>query len=161
MSEEQSIVTSIWFDNNAEEAVDFYCSVFPDSRIVEIIRYTQAMPEKDGMVAGITYELAGQRFIAINGGPEFIPSPAISLFVPCDTQAEIDRLWDALLADGGKELHCGWLTDRYGVTWQIAPKSLLPMMQDSDRARAARGAPAMYGMVRLDIAGLQQAYDSQ
>ncbi len=150
----QRIRPFLWFYNNAEEAVAFYLSVFPDGRV------ESKMPRPNGAVLGLNFTLLGQDFIALNGGPHFSFTPAISMFVDCDTQDQVDDLWTKLTA-GGAEQKCGWLTDRFGLSWQIVPKALGEMLQDQDRARAGRVFNAMMDMVKLDIAGLKAAYDQQ
>jgi predicted 3-demethylubiquinone-9 3-methyltransferase (glyoxalase superfamily) len=155
----QTISPCLWFDHEAEDAAKFYVSLFRDSRINKVARYSEAGPRPAGSVMMVNFELMGQDYLALNGGPNFTMTPAISFVVHCENQAEIDRYWDALL-DGGKAMQCGWLTDRFGVTWQIVPKIIGALADDSDPARAARVARAMFQMVKLDIAGLQRAYDA-
>lgn len=147
----QSITPFLWFDGKAEEAANFYLSIFPDGEILD------TMPGPSGTALGVTFRLLGQRFTALNGGPQFSFTPAVSFFVSCDTQDEIDRLWSSLGA-GGAEQRCGWLTDRYGLSWQIVPTVLGAMLRDEDRPRAARVFQAMLGMVKLDIAALESAF---
>lgn len=145
----QRIVTFLWFDTQAEEAAAFYTSLFPDSRITDVA-------SSNGTVMNVTFELDGQEFMALNGGPEFTFNEAISLFVKCETQAEIDRLWDAL-TEGGEEGRCGWLKDRYGVSWQIVPTALGALLSHPDPAKAQRSMQAMLGMTKLDIRALEAA----
>ena len=145
-----TITTFLTYANQAEEAVRFYLSTFEDGRIVS------TMPGPNGTVMSLTFELFGQRFIAMNGGPAFTFAQGISLFVACDTQAEIDRFWSNL-SDGGKEIQCGWVTDRFGVTWQIIPKVLPTLLGDKDPARSGRALQAMLAMKKLDIAALERA----
>lgn len=148
----------LWFDGAAEEAAKFYVSLLPDSRIDRVQRNVIDTPSgKTGSVLVVEFTLAGQRFMALNGGPGVDHSQAISFAIDCADQAEIDRLWAALCADG-TPVQCGWLRDRYGVSWQIVPRMLLEMIADPDRAKATRVMQAMMGMIKLDIAGLQQAY---
>jgi predicted 3-demethylubiquinone-9 3-methyltransferase (glyoxalase superfamily) len=154
----QKITPFLWFDANAEEAVNFYVSVFPQSRIVSMSRYGDAGPGPKGQVMSATFELAGQRFMALNGGPHFKFTEAISFFVNCETQAELDALWTKLL-QGGKAQQCGWLKDQFGLSWQIVPSVLGPMLQDKDPARSKRVMQAMLKMVKLDILALKQAYE--
>jgi predicted 3-demethylubiquinone-9 3-methyltransferase (glyoxalase superfamily) len=149
---QQKITLFLAFDGKAEEAAAHYTSIFPGSRIVS------TMPGPDGSVLGVTFELSGQTFIALNGGPSFTFSNGMSLFVSCDTQGEVDAYWDKLLA-GGKPLKCGWLVDKYGIAWQIVPRALGRLLSDADRARAGRAMQAMLGMVKLDVAGLERAAD--
>ncbi len=154
----QKIVPFLWFDTQAEEAARFYTSLFPDAKIDSVTRYGEAGPGPAGAVMSVTFTLAGQDFYALNGGTVFHFTPAISLFVNVETQPELDALWDAL-ADGGTPIQCGWVTDKYGLTWQIVPTALGRLLNDPDPAKAARVMQAMMGMVKLDIASLQAAYD--
>jgi predicted 3-demethylubiquinone-9 3-methyltransferase (glyoxalase superfamily) len=148
----QKIVTYLWFDGNAEEAAGLYTSVFRNSRI------TGGTPGPDGKPMIVTFQLEGQEFIALNGGPQFKFTEAISLLVNCETQQEVDELWRRLTADGGQESMCGWLKDRFGLSWQIIPTRLGRLLGDQDRARAGRVMNAMLGMKKIDIAGLEEAY---
>jgi predicted 3-demethylubiquinone-9 3-methyltransferase (glyoxalase superfamily) len=148
----------LWFDGKAEEAARFYTAIFANSRIVEVMRYGNAGPGPPGSVMSVTFELEGEEFVALNGGPQFSFTPAISFFVSCETQAEVDALWDRLVA-GGQPQRCGWLTDKFGLTWQIVPKVLGEMLQDPDAGKSARVMRAMLGMVKLDIAALRNAYE--
>ncbi len=152
------IVPSLWFDTQAEEAAAFYVSVFENSRIKAVSRYGSAGPRPEGMVMAVDFELNGQLFNAINGGPEFQFSEATSLQVGCGTQAEVDRLWERL-TDGGEPGPCGWLKDRYGFSWQIVPKALGEMIADPDPERSQRVVAAMLEMGKLDVAKLREAYD--
>jgi predicted 3-demethylubiquinone-9 3-methyltransferase (glyoxalase superfamily) len=154
----QKISPCLWFDGKAEEAMKFYMSIFKNAKTVNVMHYGEAGPGPKGSVLAVTFELDGQEFIALNGGPHYQFSPAISLFVKCQTQAEVDHFWDKLSA-GGKTIQCGWLTDRYGVTWQIVPTVLGDMLQDKDAAKSQRVMQAMLQMVKLDIAALQKAYE--
>ncbi len=151
------ITPCLWFDGNAEAAVDFYLSVFDTSRIVSTVYYGKAGPGPAGSVLTVTFELRGQRFIALNGGPEFRFNEAVSLLVPCESQAEIDLLWDRL-GEGGSPQQCGWLKDRFGLSWQIVPAALEQMLQDPDPATSDRVMQAVLRMVKLDIATLERAY---
>jgi len=161
MARLQKITPCLWFDNEAEEAARFYVSIFRDARVGEISRYgkegfeTHGRPE--GSVMVVAFEIEGQSFTALNGGPHFRFSPAISFQVPCDTQEEIDYYWEKLSA-GGQIQQCGWVTDRFGVSWQIFPASLPDMMRDADKTKAARAMRAMLGMKKLDLAKLRAAY---
>jgi predicted 3-demethylubiquinone-9 3-methyltransferase (glyoxalase superfamily) len=155
---QQRIVTNLWFDTEAEEAADFYISVFDNSRIVNVARYTEAGPRPAGTVMTVEWELDGQRFVGINGGPEFKFSEAISLQITCEDQDEIDHYWDRL-TDGGEEGPCGWLKDRYGLSWQVVPTGMDELMADPDPTRAQRAMEAMFGMKKLDIAELRRAAD--
>jgi predicted 3-demethylubiquinone-9 3-methyltransferase (glyoxalase superfamily) len=153
----QKITPFLWFDDKAEEAAQFYTSIFANSTIGEIKRYAEGAPRPAGSVMSVTFNLDGQELIALNGGPHFTFTPAISLFVRCETQAEVDALWDRL-CDGGEPVQCGWLKDRYGLSWQIVPVVLGEMLQDKDPARSRRVMQAMMQMIKLDIATLQRAY---
>ncbi|TDE34173.1 VOC family protein [Nonomuraea mesophila] len=148
----QKITTYLWFDDQAEEAATFYTSVFADSRIVEVQR--QHGPA--GPVMMVTFDLAGQRFLALNGGPQFAFTEAISLYVDCESQGEVDELW-ARLTEGGEESQCGWLKDRWGLSWQIVPRVLPELLADPDPARAERAMKAMMGMQKIDIRALEEA----
>ena len=153
----QKISPCLWFDGNAEEAARFYTSVFPDSRITTTMHYSDAGPGPKGDVLFVTFELEGQEFAALNGGPQYSFTPAISLFVHCESQEEVDGYWAKLL-DGGATMQCGWLRDKFGVSWQIVPDALPQMLRDPDAAKASRVMQAMMKMVKLDIALLEQAY---
>jgi predicted 3-demethylubiquinone-9 3-methyltransferase (glyoxalase superfamily) len=156
----QKITPFLWFDGKAQEAADFYTAIFKNSRITEVMRYGEGGPGPKGGVMAATFELEGQTFIALNGGPMFAFSPAISFFVPCDSQEEVDHFWDKLSA-GGQIQQCGWLTDKFGVTWQIVPRVLHAMLQDKDATKAKRVMEAMMKMIKLDIAALTQAYEGR
>jgi len=153
----QKIAPYLWFDANAEEAVNFYTSIFKNSSIVNISRYGDAGPGPKGGVLAVTFQLAGQEFMALNGGPLFTFTPAISFFVNCETQPEVDELWDKL-SEGGKKDRCGWLTDEYGVSWQVIPTALIKMLSDPDPAKANRVMQAMLQMNKIDLNALKQAY---
>jgi predicted 3-demethylubiquinone-9 3-methyltransferase (glyoxalase superfamily) len=152
----QKITPFLWFDHQAEEAARFYASVFEDSRIVAIDRYPDAVPDKAGSVMLVTFELAGQKFRALNGGPQYKFSEAISLFVECETQGEIDAFWSKLTA-GGAERPCGWLTDRFGLSWQVAPTRLMELISGDDRKAAAAAMRAMFEMKKIIIADIERA----
>jgi predicted 3-demethylubiquinone-9 3-methyltransferase (glyoxalase superfamily) len=154
-----SLTTCLWFDSNAEEAVNFYTSIFKNSKIENIARYGDGGMGQPGTVMTIAFQLNGQQFIALNGGPEFSFTPAISFMVYCETQAEVDDYWEKL-STGGQEVQCGWLTDRYGLSWQIVPTALGQLMSDPDPEKVRRVTEAMLKMVKLDIAGLRQAYEA-
>jgi predicted 3-demethylubiquinone-9 3-methyltransferase (glyoxalase superfamily)/uncharacterized protein YndB with AHSA1/START domain len=154
----QKITPFLWFDGNAEEAANFYVSVFPDSGVVSVLRYGDAGPGPKGAVMLVTFRLAGQTFHALNGGPTFKFTEAVSLFVDCKTQEEVDDLW-ARLSAGGSESHCGWLKDKYGLSWQVIPSALMEMHRDPDPAKSRRVMEAMRGMGKIDLAGLRRAYD--
>jgi predicted 3-demethylubiquinone-9 3-methyltransferase (glyoxalase superfamily) len=154
----QKITPFLWFDDQAEEAMNFYVSVFKDSRIIRVGRYGEGGPGRKGSVMTATFQLLGQEFHALNGGPQFTFSPAISFLVNCETQAEVDHLWDRL-SEGGSEQQCGWLKDKFGVSWQIIPSILGKLLGDKDAVRAQRVMKAMLQMKKLDIAGLMRAYE--
>ena len=156
----QKITSCLWFDTEAEDAANFYTSIFDNSRILKIARYGKAGPRPEGSVLTVDFELSGQRFVGLNGGPEFPFTEAVSLMVDCDTQQEVDELWETL-TDGGKESQCGWLKDRYGLSWQIVPSVLVEMISDDDSERSNRVMESMLKMVKLDIAELQRAYDGK
>jgi predicted 3-demethylubiquinone-9 3-methyltransferase (glyoxalase superfamily) len=156
----QKITPFLWFDGKAEEAVHFYVSIFKNSKVVSLTRYGDAAPGPKGTVMIATFQLEGQDFIALNGGPQYKFTPAISLFVDCKTQQEVDELWEKLSA-GGKTDRCGWLTDRYGLSWQIVPSVLRELMADKDAEKSKRVMMAMLKMDKIDIAGLQQAYEGK
>jgi len=153
----QKLTTWLWFDTQAEEAAEFYTSVFPDSRIIEVTHYGEAGPRPAGSVMTVGFELMGREFYGLNGGPEYeIGGAAISFMVECDSQEELDRYW-RLLADGGREIACGWVTDRYGVAWQIVPKRLNELLADTDREKAQRVMAAMLKMTKIEVAELERA----
>lgn len=150
------ITPCLWFDSNADEAVDSYVSIFPNSRRVHEEKYGPDGPGAEGTTLLVTFELNGSPFMALNGGPHFHLTPAVSFVVNCADQEEVDRYW-ALLGDGGSEMQCGWLTDRFGVSWQIVPSRLMELLADPDPERARRTYQAMLTMVKLDIAVLEAA----
>ncbi|MCA2225937.1 VOC family protein [Nonomuraea aurantiaca] len=152
----QKITTYLWFDNQAEEAAEFYTSLFEDSRILEVHRYGDAGPGPAGTAMMVTFELAGQRFLALNGGPQFTFTEAISLYVDCASQEEVDELW-AKLTEGGQESQCGWLKDRWGLSWQIVPKALPELLGNPDPTKAQQVMKAMLGMRKIDIKALEEA----
>jgi predicted 3-demethylubiquinone-9 3-methyltransferase (glyoxalase superfamily) len=156
----QKITPFLWFDGKAEEAMRFYVSIFKNSKIGAITRYGDAGPGPKGTVMVATFQLEGQEFIALNGGPQFTFSPAISFVVNCETQEEVDAFWEKL-AEGGEKLQCGWLRDKYGLSWQIVPTVLGEMMQDKDAEKSQRVMKAMLQMTKLDIKRLKQAYAQQ
>lgn len=152
----QKITPFLWFDHQAEEAMNFYTAIFPDSRIVNVSRYGE-----NGPVMTATFELHGQEFMVLNGGPEFKFTEAISFFVKCETQEEVDELWHKLTADGGEEGNCGWLKDKYGLSWQIIPNLLGQLLGDPNPEKAQRVMQAMLKMHKIESSLLQQAYDGQ
>jgi predicted 3-demethylubiquinone-9 3-methyltransferase (glyoxalase superfamily) len=154
------ITPNLWFDTQAEEAAAFYVSVFPNSRVTAVSHYTEAGPRPAGTVMTVEFELDGRRFVGINGGPEFTFDEAVSFQIDCEDQAEIDRYWAALLAGGGQEGPCGWLKDRFGLSWQVVPKGMHAFFADPDTARVNRAMEAMLGMRKIDIAALERAADA-
>jgi len=156
----QKITPFLWFDNNAEEAINFYVSIFKNSKVVSMTHYGEAGPGPKGTVMSATFQLDGQEFFALNGGPQFKFSPAISLFVKCETQQEIDELWEKLSA-GGRKDRCGWLQDKYGLSWQIIPPVLGEMLSDKDPRKSQSVMRAMLQMDKIDIARLRQAYEAR
>jgi predicted 3-demethylubiquinone-9 3-methyltransferase (glyoxalase superfamily) len=155
---QQRITPNLWFDTEAEEAAEFYTSVFPNSRIVSVAHYTEAGPRPAGTVMVVEWELDGQRFVGINGGPEFKFSEAVSLQINCETQEDIDYYWDKL-TEGGEEGPCGWCKDKYGLSWQVTPTGMDELFSDPDPTRAERAMRAMFEMKKLDIAALKAAAD--
>ncbi len=149
----------LWYDSQASEAAALYIKLFGQGRIVQEQRWGEGSPYPAGSVMAVVFELQGQTLIAFNGGPHFKLNEATSLFVQCDDQAEVDKLWDGLIADGGAPSQCGWLKDRYGLSWQIVPKAFMQMMGSDDSARVTRVLQAMMEMVKFDIAALQRAFD--
>jgi len=154
----QKITPCLWFDGKAEEAMNFYLSIFKNGKVVSVMRHGEAGPGPKGSVLAVTFELEGQEFMGLNGGRHYSFTPAISMFVKCRDQAEVDHYWENLMAGGGKPMQCGWLTDKYGVFWQIVPTALGEMLQDKDPAKAKRAMEAMMQMVKLDIAALRKAH---
>lgn len=154
----QKITPFLWFDDNLEEAMNFYASVFKNAKIGNVSRYGDAGPRPKGMVMSATFELEGQKFMGLNGGPHFKFTEAVSFFVNCETQQEVDELWSKL-SDGGEEGHCGWLKDRFGLSWQIVPRALGEMLGDSDPRRSQSVMAAMLEMRKIDIQALKRAYD--
>ncbi len=153
----QTLTPCLWFDTEGEDAANFYTSVFPNSKIVEVARYGSAGPRPEGTVMTVSFELDGQKFLALNGGPEFTFSEAISFQVSCKTQEEVDAYWSKL-SEGGEEGPCGWLKDKFGLSWQIVPRVLPRLMMDPDPAKAGRVMQAMMQMTKIDIAALERAY---
>ena len=154
---EQRIVTNLWFDTQAEEAAEFYCGIFKNSRVVSTADYTDAGPGEPGTVMVVEFELDGQRFIGINGGPQFSFDEAVSLEIRCADQAEVDYYWERLTADGGSESQCGWCKDKFGLSWQVVPTGMEEVFTCPDRAAASRAMTAMFGMTKIDLAALQRA----
>ena len=156
----QKISTCLWFDGQAEEAMNFYVSIFKNAKKTDVLCWGDVGPGPKGSVLTCSFELDGREFMALNGGPQFKFTPAISLGVNCETQAEVDHYWDKLL-DGGKPMECGWLTDKFGISWQVTPTMLPRLLMDKDTPKANRVMAAMMKMVKLDIATLQQAADAR
>ena len=155
----QKITPFLWFDHQAEEAVNFYVGIFKNSKINAVNRYGDAGPGPKGSVMTISFELEGQEFVALNGGPMFPFTQAISFVVNCETQEEVDAYWEKLSADG-KQLQCAWLNDKFGVPWQIVPRQLVTLLTDSDPIKSTKVMQAMLTMTKIDIAALQNAYDN-
>lgn len=156
----QKLSTCLWFDTKAEEAVNFYTSIFKNSKKGKISRYGEGAPMPKGTVMTATFEILGQEFMALNGGLQFNFTPAISFVVNCETQEEVDDFWERL-SEGGEKVQCGWLRDKYGVSWQIVPTILAELMSDKDKAKTQRVMQALLKMTKLDIQGLKQAYDGK
>jgi predicted 3-demethylubiquinone-9 3-methyltransferase (glyoxalase superfamily) len=156
----QKITPFLWFDHHAEEAVGFYTSIFKDSKVGTVTRYGEAGPGPKGSVMTMAFELDGQGFVALNGGPQFQFTPAISFVINCESQEEVDHYWETLSA-GGQEIQCGWLRDKYGVSWQVVPTALIDMLHDKDATRAQRVMKAMLQMKKIEIARLEEAYRQQ
>ena len=154
----QKITPFLWFDGKAEEAMNFYISIFRNSKIVSVARYGEAGPGSKGTVMTASFLIEGQEFVALNGGPQFTFSPAISFVVNCQTQEEVDKFWEKL-SEGGEKQQCGWLKDKFGVSWQIVPVVLVEMLQDKDPEKSKRVMPAMLKMDKIDIKTLKQAYE--
>jgi predicted 3-demethylubiquinone-9 3-methyltransferase (glyoxalase superfamily) len=155
----QKITPCLWFDTEAEEAAEFYVSLFGDAKILDITRYGEAGPRPAGMVMTASFMLEGQEYTALNGGPDLPFTWAVSFQVSCDDQEEVDRLWTRLLEGGGTESQCGWIQDRFGLSWQVIPTALPRLMSDPDPARAQRAMAAMLQMTKLDVAALEKAAD--
>ena len=158
MAAKQKIVTYLWFDREAEEAAKFYTSVFKNSKILSVTRNREGGPGPKGTALVVNFQLEGQEFIALNGGPQFKFTEAISLLVNCDSQKEVDELWSKLTADGGEESMCGWLKDKYGLSWQIIPTVLFELIGDKDPEKSKGAMQAMLQMKKIDIEGLKRGY---
>jgi predicted 3-demethylubiquinone-9 3-methyltransferase (glyoxalase superfamily) len=156
----QKITACLWFDDQAEEAAHFYASIFPNSKVGEVTYYGEGAPLPKGTVLTVRFQLDGQEFLALNGGPMFKFTEAVSFIVNCDTQAEVDRMWQKL-TEGGQEVQCGWLKDKYGLSWQVVPTVLSKLMSDPDPARAARVMQAVMRMKKLDIRELEKAHGQE
>jgi predicted 3-demethylubiquinone-9 3-methyltransferase (glyoxalase superfamily) len=156
---QQKIIPNLWFDTEAEEAADFYTSVFKDSRVVTKTHYTEGAPREAGMVMTVEWELNGQRFVGINGGPQFKFDEAVSFQINCEDQDEVDYYWEKLIEGGGSEGQCGWLKDKFGLSWQVVPTGMEEVFADPDPERAERAMKAMLQMRKLDVAELRRAAD--
>lgn len=152
------ITPFLWFDGRAEEAADYYVSIFKNAKVTNISRYTENSPGEPGTAMTVEFELDGQAFIALNGGPEYTFTPAVSFSIDCEDQAEVDHFWDRL-SDGGKTIQCGWLVDKFGLSWQVVPSVLPALLQSDDGAKAGAVMQAMLQMIKLDVKTLQEAYD--
>lgn len=156
----QKITPFLWFDGKAEEAANFYTSIFKNSRIGSVSRYGEGGPGPKGSVMSATFQLEGQEFIALNGGPQYSFTPAISFFIHCETQEEVDHYWNRL-SEGGRTIQCGWLQDKLGLSWQVVPTILFKLLSDKDPAKSKRVMQAMLKMIKLDIQGLKDAYEGK
>ena len=157
----QRITPNLWMDTEAEEAAEFYTSIFPNSKILDVQHYGSAGPRSEGMVLLVVFELDGQQFVALNGGPEFKPNEAVSLEIRCKDQDEVDHYWDKLAADGGEHGPCGWLKDKYGFSWQVVPEALLRLLADPDREKSQRVMAAMLKMGKIEVAELERAFQGE
>lgn len=157
---QQKITPFLWFDDQAEEAAKFYTSIFPNSKIGKIEYFTEAGPRPAGMVVTVSFQIQGQEFVALNGGPEFSFTPAISFLVECNSQEEVDFYWGKL-TEGGKEVECGWLEDKYGVSWQIVPAILTELMENNNPEKARRVTEALLKMKKIDIETLKRAFEGE
>ena len=155
----QKITPFLWFDNNAEEAMNFYVSLFKNARVVQTSNHGEGGPMPAGTFMVGTFSIDGREFMVLNGGPYYKLTPAFSMLVNCETQEEVDYLWEKLTADGGKPVQCGWLEDKFGLTWQIVPKVFFELLGRGDAAKNSRMMQALMGMVKLDIDGLKKAYE--
>ena len=151
------ITTCLWFDTEGEEAAEFYCSLIPNSKVTDVNRYGDSFPDRQGKAMTVNFELDGRPFIALNGGPQFTFNEAVSFQIACADQAEVDHYWDTLTADGGEEGMCGWLKDKYGLSWQIVPTALPELLGDPDPDRAHRATQAMLSMRKIDIEAIRKA----
>ena len=157
----QKITPFLWFDGQAEEAANLYTSIFENSRILDVSRYGEVGPGEKGSVMTVSFELEGQKFVGLNGGPHYKFTPAISFYISCETQEEVDYFWERLLEGGGKPSQCGWLTDKFGVSWQVIPDALIEFLQDENREKAQRVMEAMLQMVKIDVKKLKEAYEQK
>ena len=161
MTASAKIKPCLWFDGRAEEAANFYVSLFPGSAIGSVSRWSEGGPYPAGTALMVEFTLSGQPFQALNGGPDHRPNIAVSLSIDCETESEVDHYWYALIAEGGAESRCGWLTDRFGFSWQVVPRGLGALMGDPDQARAGRATKAMMAMTKLDLAAMRAAADGE
>ena len=159
MAIQQKIVPNLWFDTEAEQAAEFYASVFPNARVISKTHYTEAGPREAGMVMTVEWEIEGMRFVGINGGPNFTFDEAVSFQITCEDQDEVDYYWEKLTGDGGEEGPCGWVKDRFGLSWQVVPDGMDELFSDPDPERANRAMKAMLGMRKLDVEALRRAAD--
>lgn len=159
MAIKQRLTPFLWFDTQAEEAANFYCSIFKNSKVGQVVRYGDTGPGPKGSVMIVTFELEGQQFTALNGGPRFKFDEAISFVVNCETQEEIDHYWESLTADGGEEVQCGWLKDKFGLSWQVVPTIIGELMGSGDAAKSGRVMQAVLQMKKLDIQTMKNAYE--
>ncbi len=157
----QKITPFLWFDNQAEEAANFYVSVFKNSKVLSVVRYGETGPGPKGTVMTVEFELEGQKFVGLNGGPHFKFTEAVSFVINCETQEEVDYFWEKLTAEGGAESQCGWLKDRYGLSWQVVPTAVIEMLKDKDPERSQRAMKAVLQMKKIDIGQAKQAYDGE
>ncbi|GGO48623.1 VOC family protein [Streptomyces daqingensis] len=155
---QRGFTTCLWFDGQAEEAAHYYTSIFKDGRIGRVARYTEAGPGPAGTVLTVEFEINGQRFVGVNGGPQFTFDAAVSFQIHCADQDEVDHYWNTFVEDGGEEGHCGWITDKYGLSWQVVPDGLVEMITDPDAEKARRASEALYSMTKLDIAAIREAH---
>ncbi len=157
----QKITPFLWFDNQAEEAANFYVSAFKNSKVLSVVRYGETGPGPKGTVMTVEFELEGQKFVGLNGGPHFKFTEAVSFVINCETQEEVDYFWEKLTAEGGAESQCGWLKDRYGLSWQVVPTAVIEMLKDKDPERSQRAMKAVLQMKKIDIGQAKQAYDGE
>ncbi len=157
----QKITPNLWFDGDAEQAAEFYVDVFKDGRIGNVARYPENSPGPAGTVMTVEWEVMGQQFVGINGGPQFKFSEAVSFMISCEDQEEVDYYWDRLTADGGEESQCGWCRDRFGLSWQVVPKGMEVVFGDADKEKSQRAMQAMMGMKKLDLAALRAAAEGE
>ena len=157
----QKITPFLWYDDKAEEAANFYGSIFKDSKVLSVTRYGEAGPGQKGTVMVVEFQIEGQKFVALNAGPLFKFTEAISFVINCETQEEVDYFWEKLTADGGAESMCGWLKDKYGLSWQVVPTILFELFQDKDAGKSQRVMKAMLQMKKMDIPTLKRAYEGQ